>query len=185
MSDTRDNKKDFFSAKLFFLILGGIAAYNLSNWMSSEPEWEEMAYESGAFFAKTAGKSDLRKLREDLPFGEVEFQYLMFARNDVQYAISYGEIPVGVGADSATVSRRDRMLSKMEGEMLAEEMVEMSGHPARQTKIRASDKSLLRLQSLQVGTRLYSLMAAGAPDAFDDNPDIALFFASFRLDGAK
>jgi hypothetical protein len=36
-----------------------------------------------------------------------------------------------------------------------------------------------------VGTRLYSLMAAGAPDAFDDNPDIALFFASFRLDEAK
>ncbi len=185
MGDTRDKKKDFFSVKLFFLILGGIAAYNLIGWMSGEPEWEELAYEPGAFVAKTAGKPDLRKLREDLPFGEVEFQYLMFARNDVQYAISYGEMPVGVGADSATVSRRDRMLSKMEGEMLAEEMVEMAGHPARQTKIRASDKSLLRLQSLQLGTRLYSLMAAGAPYAFDDNPDIALFFASFRLDGAE
>lgn len=185
MGATGDNKQDFFSVKLFFLILGGIAAYNISGWMQGEPEWEVLTYEPGAFLVQTAGKPDLRKLPEELPFGEVEFEYLMFAHNEVQYAISYGEVPAEVAADSATAARRDRMLLKAEGEILAEKMVQLSGQPARQTLIKASDKSLLQLQSLQVGTKLYSLMAAGAPSAFDDNSDVALFFASFKLDKPK
>lgn len=183
MDEAGEDKKDFFSVKLFFLILGGIAAYNISGWLSSEPEWEELAYEPGAFVVQVAGKPESRKLSEDLPFGEVEFQYLMFERMKVQYAIAYGDVPAGVSADSAMTVRRDRMLRKMEGKMLAEATIEMSGHPARQTRIQASDESLLLLQSLQVGTRLYSLMAAGPPHVFADNPEIGLFFASFKLDG--
>ena len=100
-----------------------------------------------------------------LSFGEVEFQYLMFERADVQYAIAYGDVPEAVQADSATAARRDAILQKVQGTILSEAAVEMDGHPARQTQIQAADESLLRLQSLQVGQRLYSLMAVGAPYA--------------------
>lgn len=174
-------KTDLLSVKLFFLVLGAIAAYHVVNWMRGAPEWEERTYEPGAFTVQVAGQPNLRKLREQLPFGEVEFQYLMFERTDVQYAIAYGDVPETIPADSAIAARRDVILRKVKGTILSEAAVEMDEHPAWQTQIQAADQSLLRLQSLQEGQRLYSLMVVGAPYAFDDPADIERFFASFRL----
>lgn len=174
-------KTDLLSVKLFVVVLGAIVAYNVVNWVRGEPEWEERTYEPGAFAVQMAGRPNLRKLREPLSFGEVEFQYLMFERADVQYAIAYGDVPAAVQADSAIAARRDAILQKVEGTILSEAAVEMDGHPARQTQIQAADESLLRLQSLQVGQRLYSLMAVGASYAFDDTSDIERFFSSFKL----
>ena len=59
-------KTDLLSVKLFFVVLGAIAAYNVVNWMRGEPEWEERLYEPGAFAVQTAGRPNLRKLREPL-----------------------------------------------------------------------------------------------------------------------
>lgn len=174
-------KTDLLSVKLFFVVLGAIVAYHVVDWVRGSPAWEERAYEPGAFAVQVAGRPNLRKLREPLSFGEVEFQYLMFERADVQYAVAYGDVPEAVQADSAVAARRDAILHKVKGTILAEATVEMAGRPAWQTQIQAADESLLRLQSLQVGQRLYSLMAVGAPDAFDDLSDIEHFFASFRL----
>jgi len=181
MGNVREVKKDFFSVKLFFLILGGIAAYNINDWLRGEPEWEELSYDSGGFVAQTAGKPDLRKLREKLAFGEVEFQFLMFERGEIQYAITYGEIPESISADSAIAANRDAILRKVEGKILDEEDVVLGGHPARKIRIQAADESLMRVQSTQVGQRLYSLMAAGAPYLFNDNPELLRFFSSFRF----
>lgn len=174
-------KTDLWSVKIFFVVLGAIVAYNVASWVRGAPEWEERSYEAGAFAVQMAGRPNLRKLREPLPFGEVEFQYLMFERADVQYAVAYGDVPEAVQADSAIAARRDAIVQKVEGTILSEAAVEMDGHPAWQTQIQAADQSRLRLQSLQVGQRLYSLMAVGAPSAFDDPADIERFFASFRL----
>ena len=174
-------KTDLLSVKLFFVVLGAIAAYNVIDWMRGEPEWEERIYEPGAFAVQTAGRPNLRKLREPLSFGEVGFQYLMFERAEVQYAIAYGDVPESVHADSAIAARRDVILQKVEGTILSEAAVEVDGYPAWQTQIQAADESRLRLQSLQVGQRLYSLMAVGAPYAFDDTSNIERFFSSFRL----
>ena len=181
MGQEPKTKTDLLSVKLFFVVLGAIAAYNVVNWVRSEPEWEERSYEPGAFTVQVAGRPNLRKLREPLSFGEVEFQYLMFERADVQYAVAYGDVPETVPADSAIAARRDAILQKVKGTILSEDAVEMDGHSAWQTQIQAEDESLLRLQCLQVGQRLYSLMAVGAPYAFDDPSDIERFFASFRL----
>ena len=108
-------KTDLWSVKLFFVVLGAIVAYNVANWVRGAPEWEERTYEAGAFAVQMAGRPNLRKLREPLPFGEVEFQYLMFERADVQYAVAYGDVPEAVHADSAIAARRDAILQKVEG----------------------------------------------------------------------
>mgnify|MGYP001189574732 FL=1 len=181
MGAERETKRDMFSVKLFFLVLGAIVAYNLNDWLEGEPEWERLAYDPGAFAVQTAGKPDLRKMREDLPFGTVEFQYLMFERGDVQYAIAYGDIPAGVGPDSAMAAAHDAIVAKMDGEILAAAEVDMADRSARQTRIQAADESLVQIQSLLVNRRLYNLMAGGAPYAFDANPDIMHFFSSFEL----
>ena len=181
MGRASKTKTDLWSVKLFFGVLGAIVAYNVVDWVRGAPEWEEQTYEEGAFAVQMAGRPNLRKLREPLPFGEVEFQYLMFERADVQYAVAYGDVPEAVPADSAIAARRDAIVQKVKGTILLEAAVDMDGHSARQTQIQATDQSLLRLQSLQVGQRLYSLMAVGAPHAFDDPADIERFFASFKL----
>ena len=105
-----------------------MSAYNVVDWMRGAPEWEERTYEPGAFTVQMAGQPNLRKLREPLSFGEVEFQYLMFERADVQYAIAYGDVPEAVHADSAIAARRDAILQKVEGTILSEAAVEMDGH---------------------------------------------------------
>ncbi len=174
-------KTDLLSVKLFFVVLGAIVAYNVVNWVRGDLEWEERLHEPGAFAVQTAGRPNLRNLREPLSFGEVEFQYLMFERADVQYAVAYGDVPGAIQADSAIAARRDAILQKVQGTILSEVAVEMDGYPAWQTQIQAADQSLLRMQSLQVDQRLYSLMVVGAPYAFDDPADIERFFASFRL----
>ena len=181
MGAERESQRDMLSVKLFFLVLGAIAAYNFNDWLEGEPEWERLVYEPGAFAVQTAGKPDLRKMREDLPFGEVEFQYLMFERSEVQYAIAYGDIPAGVGPDSAMAAARDAIVAKMDGEILGAAEVDVADRPARQTRIQAADESLVQIQSLLVDRRLYNLMAGGAPYAFDANPDILHFFSSFEL----
>ena len=181
MGAERETKRDMLSVKFFFLVLGAIAAYNLNDWLEGEPGWERLAYEPGAFAVQTAGKPDLRKMRENLPFGEVEVQYLMFERGEVQYAIAYGDIPAGVGPDSAMAAARDAIVAKMDGEILAATEVDMADRPARQTRIQAADESLVEIQSLLVDRRLYNLMAGGAPYAFDANPEILHFFSSFEL----
>ena len=181
MGAEREAKRDMLSVKFFFLVLGAIAAYNLNDWLEGEPGWERLAYEPGGFVVQTAGKPDLRKMRENLPFGEVEFQYLMFERGEVQYAIAYGDIPAGVGPDSAMAAARDAIVAKMDGEILAATEVDMADRPARQTRIQAADESLVEIQSLLVDRRLYNLMVGGAPYAFDANPDILHFFSSFEL----
>ena len=130
MGQAPKTKTDLLSVKLFFVVLGAIAAYNVVNWVRGEPEWEERLYEPGAFAVQTAGRPNLRKLREPLSFGEVEFQYLMFECADVQYAIAYGDVPEAVQADSAIAARRDAILQKVEGTILSEAAVEMDGHPA-------------------------------------------------------
>ena len=122
-------KTDLLSVKLFFVVLGAIVAYNVVHWMRGEPEWEERIYEPGAFAVLTAGRPNLRKLRESLSFGEIEFQYLMFERTDVQYAVAYGDVPKAVQADSAIAARRDAILQKVKGTIVSEAAVEMDGHP--------------------------------------------------------
>mgnify|MGYP003323248821 FL=1 len=63
MGAERETKRDMLSVKLFFLVLGAIAAYNFNDWLEGEPEWERLVYEPGAFAVQTAGKPDLRKMR--------------------------------------------------------------------------------------------------------------------------
>ena len=181
MGRTPKTKTDLLSVKLFFVVLGAIVAYNVVDWVRGAPEWEERTYEPGAFTVQMAGRPNLRKLREQLSFGEVEFQYLMFERADVQYAIAYGDVPETLSAASTTAAHRDLRLQKTKGKLLTETTVEVAGHLGLLTQIEAADKSLLRVQSLPAGQRLYCLLAAGPPDALEDNPDIERFFSSFRL----
>ena len=55
MGAKRETQRDMLSVKLFFLVLGAIAAYNFNDWLEGEPEWERLVYAPGAFAVQPAG----------------------------------------------------------------------------------------------------------------------------------
>ncbi|MFT5087859.1 MAG: hypothetical protein ACI906_001227 [Candidatus Latescibacterota bacterium] len=180
-TEERGEARDTTSIKMFFLVLGAIAAYQLSSWMRGEPEWREFEYAPGAFVAAVVGDPEELQLSEKYSFGEVEFQFLTFVRSDVQYAIAYGDIPATVTADSALVAVREVLVEKMQGEVLETSADSLAGLPARRVQISAADESSLVLLSMWSEGRLYQLMAGGEADDMDGNTDLQHFFTSFRL----
>ena len=185
MAEQGGEKRDSTSIKMFFLVLGAIVVYQLSNWMRGEPEWREFVYEPGAFAVAVAGEPAERTLSETYPFGEVEFQFLTFARGDVQYAVAYGDIPVAVSPDSALVTARRVLVEKVQGEILETSADSLYGKPAHRVQIRAADDSALFLLSVYSEGRLYELMAGGQGEDLHGSADVAHFFSSFRLVGRE
>lgn len=181
MAEQRGEKRDSTSIKMFFLVLGAIAVYQLSNWMRDDPEWREFAYEPGAFVVAVTGEPAELTLSESYPFGEVEFSFLTFARGDVQYAVAFGDIPVAISPDSALVSARTALVEKVQGEIIEVDTDSLAGRPARRVQIRAADESALFLLSVYKEGRLYQLMAGGQAEDLSESSDLQHFFSSFRL----
>lgn len=180
MADSKDNRRDGTSVKLFFAVLGAIVAYQLNGWMSGEPEWSAHRDERGGFVVDVAGSVDQRALRERLPFGEVEFQFLMFARGDVQYAVAYGDVPGAVSADSALKSAAASLAEKVQGAILSQRADTSAALAGQRVHIRAADESEVQMLCLWHEGRLYRLMAGGQTDVEQNRADIERFFTSFR-----
>ncbi len=181
MVEQSSERRDSTSIKMFFLVLGAIAIYQLSSWMRGEPEWREFAYAPGAFVVAVVGDPDERALSEKYPFGAVEFQFITFARADVQYAIAYGDIPAAISPDSALVVARQGLVEKVQGEIRETSADSLSERPALRVQIRAADESALVLLSVYDEGRLYQLMAGGKAEDLHGNADVRHFFSSFRL----
>ena len=180
MADSKENRRDGTSVKLFFAVLGAIVAYQLNGWMSGEPEWSTHRDEGGGFVVDVTGSVDQRVLRERLAFGEVEFQFLMFARGDVQYAVAYGDVPSAVTADSALKTAATALAEKVQGTVLSQRADTSASLAAQRVHVRAADESELQMLCLWREGRLYRLMAGGETDVEQNRADIERFFASFR-----
>jgi hypothetical protein len=181
MSAENQHGRNAMSVKLFFIVLGAIAAYQLSTWMRGEPEWRELLYEPGGFTVAVVGEPNRRALNEEFAFGQVEFKYLMFARREVQYAVAYGNLPAGIGADSAFAAAREALLKKVDGEVVEERADSLGGMPAWRVQINASDGSTLLLMSTWNNGVLYELMAGGQAEEMREIADLKHFFSSFQL----
>ncbi len=180
MADSKDNRRDGISIKLFFAVLGAIVAYQLNGWMSGEPDWRTHRDDKGGFVVDVAGSVDQRALRERLAFGEVEFQFLMFARGDVQYAVAFGDVPSAVSADSALTAAATALAEKVQGTLLLQRADTSVSFAAQRVHIRAADESELQMLCLWHEGRLYRLMAGGETDVERNRADVERFFTSFR-----
>ena len=120
MDKRGEEKRDSTSVKLFFAVLGIIAAYQLSDWMRDEPAWRSHTSEDGTFVVEVAGSVDQRSLEETVSAQEVEFQYLMFARGDVQYALAHGDISAVGTTDSLLQKAVVDMAEKVQGKIVSQ-----------------------------------------------------------------
>ena len=175
------DKRDGASIKLFFIVLGMIVAYQLSDWMRGEPEWRSHTSDQGGYIVDVAGSVDQRSIKETVASQEVEFQYLMFARGDVQYALAYGDVSGEATADSLLRTAVVDMAQKVQGKIVSQRADTLAVLPAQRAQIRAGDESELHLLCLWRGGRLYRLMAGGETEIEQNSTDIERFFGSFRL----
>jgi hypothetical protein len=175
-----ESKRDGTSIKLFFVVLGAIVAYQLSGWMRGEAEWRTYTSETGQFVVEVAGSVDQRTLQERLVQNEIEFEYLMFARGNVQYAIAYGEVANAEPTDGLLQAAVASMAEKVQGEISAQHSDTLASVPALRAQIRAADDSELHIRCLWHAGRLYRLMAGGETDEEGNRVDIEHFFSSFR-----
>ncbi|MGB0605522.1 MAG: hypothetical protein ACPGRY_11235, partial [Candidatus Latescibacterota bacterium] len=120
MDKRGEEKRDSTSVKLFFAVLGIIAAYQLSDWMRDEPAWRSYTSEDGKFVVEVTGSVDQRSLEETVSSQEVEFQYLMFARGDVQYALAHGDISAVGTTDSLLQKAVVDMAEKVQGKIVSQ-----------------------------------------------------------------
>ena len=180
-----EEKRDSTSVKLFFAVLGIIAAYQLSDWMRDEPAWRSHTSEDGTFVVEVAGSVDQRSLEETVSAQEVEFQYLMFARGDVQYALAHGDISAVGTTDSLLQKAVVDMAEKVQGKIVSQRADTLVSLPARRARIRAADESELHMLYLWHDGHLYRLMAGGETDVEQSRADIEHFFRSFRLSIAE
>ena len=185
MDKRGEEKRDSTSVKLFFAVLGIIAAYQLSDWMRDEPAWRSHTSEDGTFVVEVAGSVDQRSLEETVSAQEVEFQYLMFARGDVQYALAHGDISAVGTTDSLLQKAVVDMAEKVQGKIVSQRADTLASLPARRARIRAADESELHMLYLWHDGHLYRLMAGGETDVEQSRADIEHFFRSFRLSIAE
>ncbi len=185
MDKRGEDKRDSTSVKLFFAVLGIIAAYQLSDWMRDEPAWRSYTSEDGKFVVEVTGSVDQRSLEETVSSQEVEFQYLMFAREDVQYALAHGDISAVGTTDSLLQTAVVDMAEKVQGKIVSQRADTLASLPARRARIRAADESELHMLYLWHNGRLYRLMAGGETDVEQSRADIEHFFRSFRLSIAE
>ena len=179
------DKRDGASVKLFFIVLGMIVAYQLSDWMRGEPDWRSHTSDQGGYIVDVAGSVDQRSIKETVASQEVEFQYLMFARGDVQYALAYGDISGEATADSILRTAVVDMAQKVQGKIVSQRADTLVSLPARRARIRAADESELHMLYLWHDGHLYRLMAGGETDVEQSRADIEHFFRSFRLSIAE
>jgi len=181
VSKEATDKREGASVTLFFIVLGMIVAYQLSDWMRGEPDWRSHTSDQGGYIVDVAGSVDQRSIKETVASQEVEFQYLMFARGDVQYALAYGDVSGEATADSLLRTAVVDMAQKVQGKIVSQRADTLAVLPAQRAQIRAGDESEMHLLCLWHGGRLYRLMAGGETEVEQSRTDIERFFRSFRL----
>ena len=149
--------------------------------MRGEPEWRSHTSDQGGYIVDVAGSVDQRSLKETVASQEVEFQYLMFAQGDVQYALAHGDVSGQVTADSILRTAIVEMAKKVQGKIVSQRADTIAVLPAQRAQIRAGDESELYLLCLWHGGRLYRLMAGGETEVEQNRTEIERFFRSFRL----
>lgn len=180
IDNKEEEKRDSTSVKLFFVVLGLMVAYQLSGWLRAEPEWRSHTSDQGGFVVDVAGSVDQRSLEEVVSSQEIAFEYLMFARGDVQYALAYGNISRGGTGDSLLQAAVVDMAEKVEGKIVSQRADTLAALPVQRARILAADESELNILCLWHGGRLYRLMAGGETETEQNRMDIEHFFRSFR-----
>lgn len=161
----------------------------LSAWPATADGWQAVNAPDLGFSALFPVKPHVSEDTADLGDGQKAKTsvYQIIATNTI-YDVTVAEYPKGmlapIGEEQVLDNARDGAVANAPGPLLGETKMEFAGRPARELKVDMSMNLVATNRIFVVGDRLYSVGAVTNKDR-TNSPDIAKFFASFKLEGAS
>ena len=79
----KSHKNNTLSIKLFFSVIILIVIYQVTGLMRGPQEWREYTAQFELFILDVSGDIERRVIKESFEFGEVSFDFMMFARRNL------------------------------------------------------------------------------------------------------
>ena len=148
--------------------------------MRGPQEWREYTAQFELFILDVSGDIERRVIKESFEFGEVSFDFMMFARRNLQYAVSHAELPETISGKSVVHFAINSSKKMMQTESVKVYEDSLYKVPGLRVVIEAPDGSqLIQLMAWNRG-RLFRLMAVGeGVDGMQQVGDVEHFFKSF------
>lgn len=153
--------------------------------------WREFSSEKGRFSVLLPGTPFERTIPLDTKIGKLDTVNFILGSSSASYAVSYIDYPVFI-EDPSIVKRaldagRDGAVQRVQGTLIEEKEISLSGHPGRYIKVRVGEGGITRSRLYVVGKRVYTLIFIVDEDgasatAVRSHEDIsARFLDSFKL----
>jgi hypothetical protein len=182
MTAKKPQENNTLSIKLFFVVIFLILAYQALSFFRGQPEWRSYNPENKLFTLDVSGDIDRRVIEEAFQFGEVPFDFIMFSRGSVQYAVSHAELPDTISGRSIihfAINSSKKMMQTESVEVLKDSLSHILG---KRVVIEAPDGSeLVQLVGWHQGN-LFRLMVVGKDlSGGQSSGDVERFLRSFKF----
>jgi len=148
-------------------------------------EWLNFESESGRFSVLFPDEPDEQVESVQTAIGVIESQFFMVTQKDMAYSVNLADYPPEMIAAGDTQQMldgaRDGAVSNVNGELLEEKELTLSGHPGREFKVKVEDEGIIvRARIYLVNERLYVIQAL-SKERLASSEDIDKFLNSFEL----
>jgi hypothetical protein len=148
-------------------------------------EWLNFESESGRFSVLFPGEPDEQVESVQTAIGVIESQFFMVTLENMAYSVNLADYPPEMIAAGDTQQMldgaRDGAVSNVNGELLDEKELTLSGYPGREFKVKVEDEGIVvRARIYLVNERLYVIQAL-SKERLASSEDIDKFLDSFQL----
>ncbi len=150
--------------------------------------WQEFSSKEGAFSVSMPGAPAEKRQLFDTRSGSVEAHFFTLEHGSAVYMVVYGDYPeaplAAADKDRILDSARDGAVGNIQGTLLDERTVTLSGHPGREARIQSFDGRLeLLMRIYLVNARQYQVVTV-FPKETASTKDRDRFLDSFKLTGS-
>jgi hypothetical protein len=144
--------------------------------------WQRFNASDGSFSALFPANPEVASREVESATGAVIVMHEVTATpsKSTTYFCGYFDDPrlAGDTVEEALNSARDGGIANVEGHLVSEQRLEVSGHPARDIEARARGNSILDMRLVVEGQRVFILMVVGQNA---DSKNVHKFFESLQL----
>lgn len=149
--------------------------------------WQSYSAPDGSFSAQFPTKPGAEDQQVELATGGTVLTHQIVATpaKTTSYNITYFEDRrlANGSAEEVLNSARDGSVSRVQGNVVSEQRLEVEGHPARDLEVHARGNSTLSMRMIAVRGRLFMLMVEDTARQRVDSKNVRKFFDSFKLSG--
>jgi hypothetical protein len=165
------------AATLFIGLLAGSGSW-------AQGPWKELQAKAQGFAVSMPGEPDHQKQTIRSPSGPLQVNVYTFQRPSTIYSVTCVEYPEGAiqpdSAEQIVRQAKDGMSKSLEGKVVAERELSLSGNPGREFQCNMKNGMFARVRIYLVKNRMYEVVVATLPENRAGG-DLVRFLNSFRL----